>query len=57
MNMDITENLDNGYQFFAIPGYPSIVECVCGQPLDRIDTNEEIVCPECGNCGLQEPVV
>jgi|GEM_PF-4693742 len=55
--MDITENLDNGYQFFAIPGYPSIVECVCGQPLDRIDTNEEIVCPECGNCGLQEPVV
>ena len=42
--------------FYSIPNYPSIVECPCGQPLDRIDTKEEIVCPECGHEGKQEAV-
>ena len=41
-------------KFAAIPGYPNIVECICGQPLDRIDTEKMIVCPECGHEGLQE---
>ena len=48
------EKQENEIQFASIPDHPGIVECRCGQPLDRIDDTEEITCPECGDTGKQE---
>lgn len=48
---------DYKYQFASIPGYPDVIECRCGQPLDRINIYEEITCPECGVTGIQEECI